>query len=83
MAGKLTYKEAGVDTEKAAALVGDIKTHVARTQKKRQLMGSFGLFAAALILQGVGATIEADGESGAAIFRIRLRGARPTRPPAR
>lgn len=42
-----------------------------------------GLFAAALILQGVGATIEADGESGAAIFRIRLRGARPTRPPAR
>lgn len=42
-----------------------------------------GLFAAALILQGVGATIEADGKSGAAIFRIRLRGARPTRPPAR
>ena len=50
MAGKLTYKEAGVDTVKAAALVGDIKTHVARTQKKRQLMGSFGLFAAALEL---------------------------------
>ena len=51
MAGKLTYKEAGVDTEKAAALVGDIKTHVARTQKQRQLMGSFGLFAAALELK--------------------------------
>jgi phosphoribosylformylglycinamidine cyclo-ligase len=52
MAGKLTYKQAGVDTEKAAALVGDIRTHVARTQKQRQLMGSFGLFAAALELTG-------------------------------
>jgi K+-sensing histidine kinase KdpD len=40
-----------------------------------------GLFAAAVILDGVGGTIEADGESGAAIFRILLRGARPTRPP--
>lgn len=42
-----------------------------------------GLFAAALILDGVGGTIEARGESGAAIFRILLRGARPTRPPPR
>ncbi len=42
-----------------------------------------GLFAAALILDGVGGTIEAQGESGAAIFRILLRGARPTRPPPR
>lgn len=40
-----------------------------------------GLFAAAVVLDGVGGTIEADGESGAAIFRLRLRGARPTRPP--
>lgn len=47
MAGKLTYKEAGVDTVKAAALVGDIRTHVQRTQRQRQLMGAFGLFAAA------------------------------------
>ncbi|MFK7849981.1 MAG: phosphoribosylformylglycinamidine cyclo-ligase [Akkermansiaceae bacterium] len=46
MAGKLTYQEAGVDTRKAAALVGDIKSHVKRTQQKRQLLGAFGLFAA-------------------------------------
>jgi len=42
-----------------------------------------GLFAAAVVLDGVGGTIEADGESGAAVFRVRLRGARPTRPPPR
>jgi K+-sensing histidine kinase KdpD len=40
-----------------------------------------GLFAAAVVLDGVGGTIEADGEQGAAIFRVFLRGARPTRPP--
>lgn len=40
-----------------------------------------GLFAAAVVLEGVGGTIEADGERGAAVFRIFLRGARPTRPP--
>lgn len=42
-----------------------------------------GLFAAAVVLDGVGGTIEAAGEKGAAVFRIRLRGARPTRPPPR
>lgn len=41
-----------------------------------------GLFAAAVVLDGVGGTIEADGEKGAAIFRVSLRGARPTRPPS-
>ena len=41
-----------------------------------------GLFAAAVVLDGVGGSIEADGQSGAAIFRIYLRGARPTRPPS-
>lgn len=41
-----------------------------------------GLFAAAVVLDGVGGTIEADGETGAAVFRILLRGARPTRPPS-
>jgi K+-sensing histidine kinase KdpD len=41
-----------------------------------------GLFAAAVVLDGVGGTIEADGERGAAIFRIFLRQARPTRPPS-
>lgn len=40
-----------------------------------------GLFAAAVLLDGVGGTIEADGEKGAAVFRVFLRGARPTRPP--
>jgi len=46
MAGQLTYQQAGVDTRKAAALVGDIKTHVKRTQQQRKLLGAFGLFAA-------------------------------------
>jgi phosphoribosylformylglycinamidine cyclo-ligase len=46
MAGKLTYQQAGVDTRRAAALVGDIKGHVARTQQNRKLLGAFGLFAA-------------------------------------
>jgi len=40
-----------------------------------------GLFAAAVVLDGVGGTIEADGEKGAAIFRVLLPAARPTRPP--
>ena len=46
MAGKLTYQQSGVDTRKAAALVGDIGTHVRRTQQTRKLWGAFGLFAA-------------------------------------
>jgi phosphoribosylformylglycinamidine cyclo-ligase len=46
MEGKLTYQQAGVDTRKAAALVGDIKSHVKRTQSRRKLLGAFGLFAA-------------------------------------
>ncbi|MFW2390503.1 MAG: ATP-binding protein [Polyangiales bacterium] len=41
-----------------------------------------GLFAAAVVLDGVGGSIEADGEKGAAVFRISLPGARPTRPPS-
>jgi K+-sensing histidine kinase KdpD len=41
-----------------------------------------GLFAAAVVLDGVGGTIEADGKKGAAIFRVFLPGARPTRPPS-
>ncbi len=47
MESKLTYKEAGVDTREAAALVGDIGKEVARTQQARKLFGAFGLFAAA------------------------------------
>ena len=46
MGSKLTYQQAGVDTRRAAALVGDIKSHVARTQQNRKLLGAFGLFAA-------------------------------------
>ncbi len=52
MAGKLTYRDAGVDTRKAAALVGDIGSHVRRTQKNRRLFGAFGLFAACYDLSG-------------------------------
>jgi phosphoribosylformylglycinamidine cyclo-ligase len=44
----LTYKEAGVDTKAAAALVGDVFGELGRrTQTKRKLFGAFGLFAAA------------------------------------
>ena len=42
-----TYKQSGVDIREAAALVGDIGQLVKRTQKRRQLAGAFGLFAAA------------------------------------
>ena len=52
MAGKLTYQQAGVDTQRAAALVGDIRTHVQRTQQTRKLWGAFGLFAACYDLSG-------------------------------
>jgi phosphoribosylformylglycinamidine cyclo-ligase len=52
MAGKLTYQQAGVDTRKAAALVGDIGAHVRRTQQSRKLLGAFGLFAACYDLSG-------------------------------
>ncbi len=52
MAGKLTYQQAGVDTRKAAALVGDIGAQARRTQKNRRLFGAFGLFAACYDLGG-------------------------------
>ncbi len=45
---KLTYKDAGVDIEAAAALVGDINTLRASTESgAKKLFGAFGLFAAA------------------------------------
>jgi phosphoribosylformylglycinamidine cyclo-ligase len=47
-----TYKAAGVDTRRAAALVRDIRSHVERTQKQRRLHQAFGLFAAAYDLSG-------------------------------
>jgi phosphoribosylformylglycinamidine cyclo-ligase len=46
MADLLTYRQSGVDTRRAAALVGDIRSQVARTQQARKLWGAFGLFAA-------------------------------------
>ena len=46
MVDKLTYRQSGVDTRRAAALVGDIRSQVARTQQVRKLWGAFGLFAA-------------------------------------
>lgn len=46
MSDKITYKQAGVDTKEAASLVGDIGSHVRRTQQNRKLHQAFGLFAA-------------------------------------
>lgn len=46
MSNEFTYKGAGVDIKKAAALVGDIGELRRRTEGKRSLMGAFGLFAA-------------------------------------
>lgn len=47
MSDPLTYKHAGVDTERAHAMVGDIGRICARTQTHRKLHQAFGLFAAA------------------------------------
>lgn len=46
----LSYKDAGVDTEKAAELVGDIGSMRTRTETKHKLMQAFGLFAASFDL---------------------------------
>lgn len=46
----ISYKDAGVDTEKAAELVGDIGVMRSRTETKHKLMQSFGLFAASFDL---------------------------------
>jgi phosphoribosylformylglycinamidine cyclo-ligase len=47
MTESLSYKNAGVDTERAHAMVGDIGKICARTQTHRKLHQAFGLFAAA------------------------------------
>ena len=47
-----TYKDAGVDTEKAAELVGDIAKLRSKTEGKRQLFQAFGLFAAGFDMSG-------------------------------
>ncbi|CAN5352620.1 phosphoribosylformylglycinamidine cyclo-ligase [soil metagenome] len=52
MKEEFTYREAGVDTKHAAALVGDIGKLVARTQGRRSLFQAFGLFAASYDLSG-------------------------------
>lgn len=46
----LSYKDAGVDTEKADEIVQDIGVLRARTETKHKLMQSFGLFAASFDL---------------------------------
>lgn len=46
MSNELTYKDAGVDTERAAALVGDIGELRKQTEGSRKLFSAFGLFAA-------------------------------------
>jgi phosphoribosylformylglycinamidine cyclo-ligase len=47
MSETLNYKKAGVDTDRAHAMVSDIGSICARTQKNRKLHQAFGLFAAA------------------------------------
>ena len=46
----ISYKDAGVDTEKAAAMVQDIGKLRAGTEGRHQLMQAFGLFAASFDL---------------------------------
>jgi len=46
----LSYKDAGVDTEKAASMVKDIGAMRARTETRHKLMQAFGLFAASFDL---------------------------------
>lgn len=46
----ISYKDAGVDTERAAEMVQDIGVLRARTETKHRLMQSFGLFAASFDL---------------------------------
>lgn len=60
----MTYREAGVDTRQAAALVGRIGEHVRRTQGLRRLHGAFGLFAAAYDLSGYRAPVVVTGCDG-------------------
>jgi phosphoribosylformylglycinamidine cyclo-ligase len=64
MSGKLTYQQAGVDTRRAAAIVKDIKGHVKRTQKNRQLLGAYGLFAACYDLSSYTAPVIMTGCDG-------------------
>lgn len=63
-ASGLTYKEAGVDTHGAAALVGDISSLVRATQKHRQLANAFGLFAAAYDLSSYKHPVIVTGADG-------------------
>ncbi len=64
MSEALTYKDAGVDIEEAAALVGDIGELRLRTEAKRQLFQSFGLFAAGFDLSGYDAPVVFTGCDG-------------------
>ena len=50
MKKSISYKDAGVDTEKAAELVGDIGEMRMATEGKHKLLQSFGLFAASFDL---------------------------------
>lgn len=87
------YQDGGrvaIEVEDAGqALALELRDTAFKLEGQRALKGRLdgrysrfvGLFAAAVVLDGVGGTIEADGEDGAAIFRILLRGAPPTRPP--
>ena len=64
MSGNLTYKQSGVDTIQAQSFVNDIKSHVKRTQKNRQLCNAYGLFAAAYDLSSYKEPVMVTGTDG-------------------
>lgn len=64
MSDGLTYKQAGVDTKEAAALVGDIGALRRRTEKNRRLHQAFGLFAASYDLSAYQAPVIVTGCDG-------------------
>ncbi len=66
MTESFTYKDAGVDIHEAAALVGDIGELRRRTERKRQLMQAFGLFAACYDLSGYKEPVIVTGATGSA-----------------
>jgi len=53
----ISYKDAGVDTEKALAMVGDFAAISRKTTGKRSLMQSFGMFASSFDLSGYRAPV--------------------------
>ena len=76
-------------TDEGAALGSELKDLAFTLNGQKALKGRSdgrygrfaGMLAVAVAADGIGATIEADGEDGAAVFRLRLRPAVPSIPP--